>query len=59
VNNGSITDTVFHANLSLVKGHKSWVPYVVKESIIPWVAYPIVEYIYVSLKEKLNYFVKR
>ena len=43
VNKGSITDTVFHANLASVKGHKSWVPYVVNESIIPCVAYPIVE----------------
>ena len=59
VNKGSITDTVFHANLASVKGHKSWVPYVVNESIIPCVAYPIVEYMYVSLKEKSNFFVKR
>ena len=35
VNSGSITETVFHAILSLVNGQNSNVPYVVKESIIP------------------------
>ena len=40
VNTGSITDTVFQAILSSVNGQNSNVPYVVKESMIPCVAYP-------------------
>ena len=40
VNTGSITDIVFQAILSSVNGQNSKVPYVVKESMIPCVAYP-------------------
>ena len=40
VNAGSMTDIVFQAILSSVNGQNSNVPYVVKESMIPWVAYP-------------------
>ena len=53
VNIGSITDIVFQAILSSVNGQKSNVPYVVKESMIPWVAYPNNEKKYVCLKLKL------
>ena len=34
-NNGSITEIVFHATLSLDKGQYSCVPYEVKASIMP------------------------
>ena len=40
MNTGSITDIVFQAILWSVNGQKSNVPYVVNESMIPWVAYP-------------------